>query len=202
MSFAKLSDVVIATTNSGKFKEFQQLLHGLPFRLHSLSDYPNIRTSEEPFSTYAENAFDKALKIAHQVHLPVIADDSGLEIAAFQGRPGVQSARFLPEYLSFLDKSKWILEHLNNHDSRNAQFVCALALVYPDGKSIAVEAICPGRIAEHHQGSQGFGYDPIFIPEGHHLTFAELPSALKNQLSHRGRAVQLLIKQCIEKELI
>lgn len=199
MSYDKITTLVLATANTGKVAEFQQLLEGLPFRLTTLADYPPLRVSDEPFDTYQANAKDKAWTIAQQIGLPVLADDSGLEIIAMDHQPGVQSARFLPQYPDFVDKCYWILRHLENATQRKAQFVCALSLVWPTGHHLSVEATCRGEISTTLRGTQGFGYDPIFIPEGWEQSFSELSSDDKNRVSHRGRAVHLL-KQLLHME--
>ncbi len=183
--------IVIATRNAGKLREFQLLFHSLPTTLIGLDQFPHVSVSDEPYTTYQENAVHKAHHIMTQVHLPVLADDSGLEIEALPHLLGVYSARYLPES-SYQEKCQSILALLEGKP-RGARFVAALALVTPNGHTYSVEGECRGVIASQMQGQRGFGYDPIFIPNGYSITYAEMTDTIKNTISHRANAVKSLL---------
>lgn len=192
MCYAKLPPlIVIATRNAGKLREFQQLFQALPTTVIGLDQFPHVSVSEEPYDTYQDNAAHKANHVMTQLNLPVLADDSGLEIEALPDLLGVYSARYQPE-LSYLRKCDTILTLLENKP-RYARFVAALALVIPEGQSFVVEGECRGVIAPQLKGEHGFGYDPIFIPKGYTTTYAEMSDTIKNTISHRAQAVKLLL---------
>lgn len=183
--------IVIATRNAGKLREFQHLFHLLPTTLIGLDQFSHVSVSDEPYTTYQENAAHKAHHIMAQVQLPVLADDSGLEIDALPHLLGVYSARYLPG-LSYRAKCQSILAQLEGKP-REARFIAALALVFPDGQTFSVEGECRGLIASQVQGQKGFGYDSIFIPNGYTTTYAEMSDTIKNTISHRAQAVKLLL---------
>lgn len=188
----KYGPLLVATSNSGKLREIRTLLGNLPVTLLSFADFPNIEAVAETGSTFAENATLKASGYARQAHVPTLADDSGLSVDALNGAPGVHSARYLGEQASYADRIRALLIELEDagKDTRTARFICALAVAAANGSIIyRTQAICEGRIADAPVGDGGFGYDPIFLPDGFNQTFGELPADVKNRISHRGRAL-------------
>ncbi len=185
---------MIATKNKGKVKEFSDLFESKGTVVKSLLDYPNIEDIEETGITFAENAQIKAEAICSKLHIPVIADDSGLAIDYLDGRPGVYSARYAGEHKSDIDNLNKVLSELQGvpKENRAARFHCALALAIPGKKSKIVEGTCEGVITEKPIGENGFGYDPIFFVVEKGKTMAELSKDEKNQISHRGNALRKL----------
>jgi XTP/dITP diphosphohydrolase len=186
-----MPDVLIATANPGKLHEFEELLAGLPARLVSPSDMGLSGDVVETGQTYAENARLKAEALAAASGLITLGDDSGLEVAALGGAPGLFSHRYAGPGATDADRRQKLLHALRFVvPPRAAQFVCALAVSIPGGDSRVFEGIAHGEIALEERGTGGFGYDPIFYLPRRGVTMAELPPGLKNSLSHRGRAVQ------------
>lgn len=173
------------------------MLLGLDVSIVGLRDLGvPIAEVEETGTTFAENARLKASAYAIQSGLHTLADDSGLEVSALDGRPGVRSARYGGEQATFSEKIELLLEELRLREAadRSARFVCSLALGDPSGKIVfEAEGICSGHIAFAPAGSGGFGYDPVFIPDGFDATFGELPAAVKARVGHRGRAVAQIV---------
>lgn len=188
-----MKEIIFASHNKGKIEEIRQLL--TPFGVKVLSsddiDLPDV---EETGTTFEENAALKALTIAKLKKVPCLADDSGLCVDALDGRPGVYSARYAPNR-DFKKAMRMLLaEMLDTHSAnRNAHFSCVLVLGYPDGNYQAFEGRVDGQIAFAPKGESGFGFDPVFVPEGYTKTFAELGAEVKNKISHRGRALAKLI---------
>ena len=190
----KKPTLVIGTNNAGKLHEIQTILGDIPFELRSLSDFNNVETAEESGATYSENAIIKARSYAQQTGYLTLADDSGLEVEALDGAPGVLSARYAGEGASDADRIALLLFEMRKTGSQNraARFVCAVAIADAEGNLIDVsEAVCDGKINDCARGSGGFGYDPLFIREGHQQTFAELDEQVKNRISHRGKALMM-----------
>jgi XTP/dITP diphosphohydrolase len=188
----KPTELLIATGNAGKLREIRALLCDLPITLLSLADFPTVEEVAETGSTFAENAALKALEYARQAEVLTLADDSGLEVDALEGAPGVRSARYLGEHASFTDRINALLAAVKDvkDEARSARFVCALAIASDNQELLyTTEGTCEGCIADAPRGSGGFGYDPIFVPHGFTKTFGELPVDIKNGLSHRGRAL-------------
>jgi XTP/dITP diphosphohydrolase len=182
----------VATRNEGKLKELQQLLDNLPLELYGLSDFPNVATVPETGASFVENASLKAAGYATPTGLLTLADDSGLEVEALGGAPGIRSARYAGEGASDSDRTARLLAELSIIPAakRSARFVSAVAIANSEGRILNVSVgTCEGHIDFAPRGSGGFGYDPIFIPSGYHKSFAELESAIKNQISHRARAL-------------
>ena len=194
MTKPALPTIVIATRNVGKLREFQTLLCPLNFDIRSLEDFAHNTEGveiEESGSTFAENARIKAIGYSRLVPFPVLADDSGLEVDALGGQPGIHSARYAGPDATDEDRIRKLLGELEKHKGEkwSARFVCALALAQ-NGEIIAQsEGSCSGVIIREMRGSQGFGYDPVFLFPEQGKTFAELDEAEKNQSSHRARAV-------------
>lgn len=195
-------ELLIATHNAGKIRELQQSLLELPIRLRYLDEFPEVATVEEIGKTYEENATLKAVGYSRQTGLYALADDSGLEVEALGGGPGVFSARFGGESASDQDRTQKLLRELLPYQDRDrtARFVCCMALgawqsnlsepraYIPRVLNIA-EGKCDGMIAPESRGGGGFGYDPVFIPRGFKKTFGELSADVKAGLSHRGKAL-------------
>jgi len=186
--------IVLATGNEGKARELNVLLHGVARRVESLRAYPGITLPPETGSSYRENALAKARAVYHALGIPSLGDDSGLEVDALGGAPGLHSARYAGVDASDRANIERLLGELAGvpPERRTARFRCVLALVRGRGDEIVTEGVCEGRILDAPRGIGGFGYDPVFVPEGHLMTFAELPATEKNALSHRARAAASL----------
>lgn len=185
-----MSVLIVATGNPGKLKEMQEHLSELDWELRLKPPELEI---EETGQTFLENACLKASQIAKAVGEWAIADDSGLEVEALGGAPGLYSARY---GASDAERIQRLLNELNGQTNRAARFVCVVAIARPDGTiALTSEGICPGEILQTPHGSGGFGYDPIFYVPEHQMTFAEMPSHLKRSISHRGKAFQALVPQ-------
>jgi XTP/dITP diphosphohydrolase len=187
-----MPDLLLATTNVHKLEEFRTIFAELPFRLLSLRDLQLDLDVEETGTTFAENAELKAVAYARASGLLSLADDSGLEIDGLDGAPGIYSARFAGQGVSYEERFRILLERLQGLpvERWTARFRCAITVAEPSGYYQTVEGTLEGRIAESPRGENGFGYDPIFFVPELGKTTAELPSALKNKISHRGRAAQ------------
>lgn len=184
--------LLIATTSPGKLREYRILLKGVPFDIVSLSD-AGIETSvAEVGRSFEENARFKALTLAQESQLITLADDSGLEVDALDGEPGVMSARYAGENATDADRISYLLAKLIGvpEEKRTARFRCVIAISRPDGRIEICSGECPGFIALGPRGEHGFGYDPIFFFAELGKTMAELPVAIKNRISHRGRAAK------------
>jgi XTP/dITP diphosphohydrolase len=192
--------LLIASRNQKKKKELQQILRDLNFELLSLDDLPPLPEVEEDGATFAENAVKKAVTVAQQTGLLTLADDSGLSVDVLQGAPGVFSARYSgPEANDEKNNQKLLLALKDISDAdRTARFVCVIALASPNGQVQTVEGSCEGRIDHILRGNAGFGYDPLFIPEGFEVSFAQLDPSIKNTISHRGKALEK-IKPVLER---
>jgi len=189
-------EILIATANSGKLVEFAQMLGELPLELRDLAHYGIGESVDEIGETFSENAALKASTYARLAGIPALADDSGLVIDYLHGAPSVRSARFAGEGASDNDRIEKVLLKMRSapDDERKARFVCSVALSDRDGNIVAItEATCEGFIATSAKGSNGFGYDPVFVPDGFDQTFAELPAEIKNNISHRRKAVAKII---------
>ena len=189
--------LLIATKNKGKVSELEKLFADLPIELKNLNDFPNALDVEETGATFAENAALKARGYARQTNLWALADDSGLEVEALSGAPGVFSARFAGEKASDAANGEKLLREIgaSGSENRGARFVCAMSIADDAGEIIfAAEGFCTGKIVGEPRGANGFGYDPIFVPDGFAETFAELPGSVKQKISHRGRAAAKIIK--------
>jgi XTP/dITP diphosphohydrolase len=191
--------LLVATTNPGKFREFVELLRDQPLTLKSLADFPNAPEVPEDGATYTANALHKALNLARWSGCPTLADDSGLEVDALRGAPGVLSARYAgPAQNTAVNIAK-LLAALQGVPlaERTARFRCSIAVARPDGATLTVEGVCEGCVLEAPRGGAGFGYDPVFLYPPLGQTFAEIPAAVKNRLSHRARACERLRPQLL-----
>lgn len=208
----KSPSLLLGTRNVGKLREIQTILGDLPWRLRSLREFDNVGIAAETAPTYAENAIAKAQFYARETGLHALADDSGLEVEVLRGAPGVLSARYAGEGASDADRRALLLSELarigeenprsstlESHvarqsfatgGNRRARFVCAVAIATSDGDVLNVsEGVCPGTITFEPRGTNGFGYDPLFVPDGFNQTFAELSDSIKNRISHRAQAL-------------
>jgi XTP/dITP diphosphohydrolase len=186
------TSLLLATQNEGKLKELRHLLTDLPVDLFSLADFANVEMVPETGESFIENASLKAVGYAHQTGLLTLADDSGLEVDALGGAPGIVSARYAGEGASDVNRTIKLLAELSGTpaEKRAARFVSAVAIANDRGEVLNVSiGACDGRIAFAPSGSGGFGYDPVFIPSGYDKSFGELKSEIKNQISHRSRAM-------------
>jgi XTP/dITP diphosphohydrolase len=185
--------LLLGTRNAGKVREIETILAEISWHLRSLRDFPHVDVAAETAPTYAENAIAKAQFYARETGLVALADDSGLEVEALGGAPGVYSARYAGQGASDADRRALLLSELTQQttENHNGRFVCVVAIATPDGMLLNTsEGICDGKIIYNERGTNGFGYDPLFIPNGFDQTFAELSDSVKNQISHRARALQ------------
>lgn len=191
-----LKKLVIASGNAGKLREIQQLLSPLDIEAVPQSAF-NIAEAEEPHCTFIENALAKARHASLHSGLPALADDSGICIDALQGNPGVHSARYGGEPKSDAKNNQALLNALANETSRSAYYYCAIVLVrhHDDPQPLIAEGIWRGEILTVPRGTGGFGYDPLFLDVASGKTGAELTPEAKNKISHRGQALQQLIKK-------
>lgn len=190
-------ELLAATSNAGKFQEIKTLLSVLPLSLLNLASFPAVLEIAETGSSFMENASLKASGYARQTGRWTMADDSGLEVKAIGGAPGIFSARYGEPNSDFGEKIAYLLREIGKTGSRDrsARFVAALACAAPDGRIIfSTIGICRGAIAETPSGGGGFGYDPVFVPQGFLQSFAELPPEVKNEISHRARALRKFIR--------
>ena len=182
--------IVVATNNAHKVKEYAELLEGQKVELKSLLDYPNFPGVEEDGKSFRENAAKKALAACKYCDVPAFADASGLEVEALDGRPGILSARYAPTDRERIAK---LLDELKDKENRRARFVCAIAIAINGEVIETFEGEVRGRIVEAPRGESGFGYDPVFQPDGYEQTFGEMPQELKNKISHRAAAFKLAL---------
>jgi XTP/dITP diphosphohydrolase len=189
---AEPSELLVATNNAGKVRELARLLALMPLRLRLLSEFDDIPEAVESGTTFAENAVLKATHYSARSGLFTLSDDSGLAVDALGGRPGVYSARYVGPHATYAERMSRLLEELSaaGDAERSARFVCVIAVADPStGEVETFEGVCEGRIARAPRGTGGFGYDPLFVPEGHTQTFGELPDEIKQHISHRARAL-------------
>ena len=190
-----MQQLIVATRNRNKTREIQQIL-GPKFELRDLTAYPEISEIVESGKSFEENAKLKAIAVSKELSGLVIADDSGLEVAALDGAPGIYSARYADDKATNKQNIDRLLEELGRigaqRDQRRARFRCVLALAHNGQMLETFEGVVEGTIVDQPRGSRGFGYDPIFVPKGFGHTFAELPAQLKNRISHRAQAIHAL----------
>jgi len=195
---------VLATKNRGKVAEIRAILHGLPVQLVTLDDFPRIEAAAEDGLTFEENATKKAMRVWQTTRLTSIADDSGLEVDALEGAPGIFSARFAGEQASYEANNSKLLGLLRDVPAgmRTARFVCVAALVTPAGEVTLERGTLEGVIADRPRGSAGFGYDPVFYLPCHGKTVAELGEEIKNAISHRAQAfagIRRLLEELVRR---
>lgn len=190
-----MTRIVIATTNKGKLKEFRELLKDHNMDILSLDQMTPVTPCIEDGATFLENAIKKATYYAREYNLPCISEDSGLEVEALGGRPGVFSARFAGEKATDMENNQKLLSELRDETNRKARFVCVLCVALPRGEYRAFEGMVEGEIALVPKGQNGFGYDPVFYYPPFGKTFAELSVEEKNRVSHRARAFEAFKKE-------
>lgn len=188
--------IVVATNNEGKAREFREMFAPKDIAIKTLVDFPNLTKIVENGQTFEENALIKATAVARQTQLPVIADDSGLQVAALDGEPGIYSARYAGDHNDDANNQK-LLQNLKNvpDTARNAVFRTALVLLKPTGERLSTEGTVAGQILTAPRGANGFGYDPLFFVPDMGKTMAEMTDAEKNSISHRGRALAKMMSQ-------
>ena len=187
----KITEIIFASHNQGKIAEVTDMLAPLFIKVLSANDM-NLPDVEETGTTFAENSLLKSQTIAQKLGIPCMADDSGLCVDALDGAPGVYSARYAPDR-DFNKGMEKLLQAMaqSPNKSRAAHFSCVVSLAYPDGKYKLFEGRIDGKISTVKMlGNHGFGYDPLFVPDGYDCSFAQMPKEIKNQISHRGRAMQ------------
>jgi XTP/dITP diphosphohydrolase len=187
-------EIIVATKNQEKLREIRSILKDLSIQLHGLNDFENVPDVEEDGKSFAENGLKKARFYSKLFGKMAIADDSGLEVDALGGRPGVYSARYAGIGASDQENRKKLLKELQGVpiSRRGAGFKCVMAMVSPDGREAVTEGSCRGRIGFKEVGKNGFGYDPIFILPQYGKTMAQLSLEEKNRVSHRGKALRKL----------
>ena len=183
--------LVIATHNKDKIAEIERLLRNCNYKLHAISDFEGTSEVEEDGATILNNAVKKARVAAEQTGLMALADDTGLEVDALDGAPGVFSSRFAGENVTYDDNNRKLLQSLQgvHKENRTAKFRCVIAIVR-NAKVWTVEGVCEGLILESPRGTNGFGYDPVFYVPEEGKTFAEMEIEYKNRISHRGKALE------------
>lgn len=188
--------LIVATKNRGKLKEFAELLAHLPYDIVSMTDAGIKDDIEESGSTFEENAIIKAKSVWKITGDTVAADDSGLEVDCLNGAPGIYSARYAGEDATDGDKNRKLLRALEGvpAEKRAARFVCAIAVILPDGGGFTVKGACEGYIAAEPAGNNGFGYDPLLYVPKFGLTIAQMEADLKNSISHRGNAIRKMVE--------
>lgn len=192
--------IVIASRNKKKIEELKRILQGLPIEILSIDDFPNLEEVIEDGNSFEENALKKARYVHQTTGLPALADDSGLEVESLGGKPGIFSARYAGDNATDQDNVNKLLIEMKElpEDKRKARFVCCIAFVSSKGEEKVFWGYAKGKITREPRGKLGFGYDPVFIPEGYKLTFAELPPEEKDRLSHRRKALDKLKKYLVK----
>ena len=193
----KIEKMIFATGNEGKMREVRMILGDLGAEILSLKEAGIQAEAEENGTTFEENAVIKAKEIMEKTGALVLADDSGLEVDALNGEPGIYSARYMGHETSYHIKNKNLIERLEGTtgDERSARFVCAIAACFPDGRVLTTRGTMEGQIGYEEKGENGFGYDPIFYLPEYQCYSGELPLEEKNKLSHRGKALRLMKEQ-------
>ena len=187
-----MNKLVLASRNKNKIEEMKALVADLGIEVYSALDFPELEEVDEDQPTLEGNALKKARYVYQQTGLPSLSDDTGLEVEVLDGAPGVYSARYAGEKVTYQDNVLKLLREMTGKANRSAQFRTVVALVSEEGED-TFEVVCKGEIIKEQKGDKGFGYDPVFLPEGFDQTFAELDASVKNEISHRGRAIQKFI---------
>ncbi len=198
-----MMEIVVASKNQGKVAEFEKAFSQLPVKILSLKDFGDIPEAVEDGATFAENARKKAQHYLQYTKKPCLADDSGLEVDALGGAPGVFSARYAGEEANDAANNAKLLQQMADVESerRTGRFRCVLALTFPDGRILEADGVVEGRLLMAEKGDGGFGYDPLFFLPELAKTFAELTLSEKNAISHRGQAIAVMAAQLVEAEL-
>ncbi|MEO2068191.1 MAG: XTP/dITP diphosphatase [Desulfurobacteriaceae bacterium] len=188
--------IVFATKNEGKVREVKEKLKEFDIEIVPISAVKDVETPEETGETFLENAYQKAVYYANALKEPVIAEDSGLEVEVLNGSPGVYSSRFAGENASDEENNQKLVEELKKrgYSESPARYVSFIVLAFPEKMGLWSEGEVRGKVTTHPRGTGGFGYDPLFIPQGYEKTMAELSLKEKNKISHRGKALEKLVK--------
>jgi XTP/dITP diphosphohydrolase len=191
---------VVATKNLGKVREIRKALKGFELRIYTLSDFPDVPEIREDGKSFTENALKKGRFYSKYFGKLAIADDSGLEVDALRGLPGIHSARYAGKGASNRENNRKLLKEMEGirFSKRGAKFRCVIAMVSPDGREAIAEGTCKGRIGFKEVGKKGFGYDPLFLLPQYGKTMAQLSIEEKNRISHRGKALRKLRKMIKE----
>ena len=201
-----MQTIVAATKNQGKIREIARMAGEDKIQVRSMAEMGVNLEVEETGTTFEDNAMLKAEAVwnALEGRYLVLADDSGLEIDYFDGRPGIYSSRWLGETTPYTEKNRIVLERMQTvpEEKRGARYVCAIAAIAPDGRRFTVRETMEGRIADEPQGTEGFGYDPIFWLPEHGCTVAQLPMDVKNGFSHRGKALRAMEARLVREQLL
>ncbi len=192
-----MKKIIFATGNEGKMKEIREIMADLDVEILSMKEAGITADIEENGRTFEENAVIKARTVMELCHEIVLADDSGLEIDYLNKEPGVHSARYMGEDTSYRIKNQNLIDRLAGvpDEKRTARFVCVIAAAFPDGEVLTAEGTIEGRIGYEERGTNGFGYDPIFYVPQYGCSTAELPPEIKNEISHRGKALRKMKKE-------
>lgn len=194
-----MKKIILSTGNRGKIEELKEILKDLDLDVRSKDEVGlGCLDVEETEDTLVGNARIKARAIWDRCGEIVLADDTGLFVDALDGEPGVYSARYAGEAASDGDNRKKLLKKLEGFENREARFITAIAIMFEDGRSSVIEGICEGQISQEEKGERGFGYDSVFIPKGYDKTFAQLDASVKNQISHRAKAL-IKLKELLEE---
>jgi len=193
-------ELVIASHNSGKVDEVRELLRPFVLKAYAAKDL-NLKEPDETGSTFSANAELKARAATNGSGLPALADDSGLEIFSLARAPGIYSARWAGDTRDFDSAMRRVEKQLEGITDRRAAFVCALSLAWPDGHVESVEAVAKGNVVWPPRGKKGFGYDPIFVPNGYNTTFGEMEPKIKHRISHRTKAFNKLVLSCFPSRI-
>lgn len=197
----KIEKIIFATGNEGKMREVRMILGDLGIQVISMKEAGVTAEADENGTTFEENAIIKAKEIMEKTGQIVLADDSGLEVDALGGEPGIYSARYMGYDTSYHIKNNSLIERLEGKtgEERSARFVCAIAACFPDGRVLTTRGTMEGQIGYEEKGENGFGYDPVFYLPEYQCYSAELPLEEKNKLSHRGKALRLM-KEALQRE--
>ncbi len=187
--------LLVATRNRHKLEEIRAIFTAPGLLLEGVDGIEGLPEVEEDGLTFEDNAKKKAVTLARAAKRWALADDSGLEVDALGGEPGVYSARYAGEPVDYEANNKKLLKNMAGLLNRKARFRCVIALSDADGRAEVVEGVCEGKITESSRGDNGFGYDPVFIPDGYSMTFAEMPAEMKNGISHRALALHAAWKK-------
>lgn len=197
----KIEKIIFATGNEGKMREVRMILGDLGIQVISMKEAGVTAEADENGTTFEENAIIKAKEIMEKTGEIVLADDSGLEVDALGGEPGIYSARYMGYDTSYHIKNNSLIERLEGKtgEERSARFVCAIAACFPDGRVLTTRGTMEGQIGYEEKGENGFGYDPVFYLPEYQCYSAELPLEEKNKLTHRGKALRLM-KEALQRE--
>lgn len=195
-------ELVVATNNAHKVKEYAEMFDGYDIEFHSMKDLGIVCNPDEDGETYEANSLIKASALAKLTKMPVIADDSGLNVVALNNFPGIHSSRFADSFGGNAVANLKLIEKLEHFKDKSAYFTCVITLINIEEKPLQFRGICKGKILEKPYGEGGFGYDPIFYSDEAKIPFGEASAEIKNKYSHRAKAVEQLIEYLKKKQLI